>query len=314
MQIRSVAAFFVKISLKGFLFFQNNDKMACTFYSSTKGLGITMRYRRQLALLLLECILWISCTGCGRTAGEENATDSSLPQIIVGCDYYPPYNFKDENGNPEGIDIELATEAFQRMGYTPVFQYIDWEQKKELVENGTVDCIWSSFTMTGREDQYQWAGPYMVSRQVVAVNPGSEIRQLDDLTDKVVAVQSTTKPEQLLLEAAQNGLPQVREVYSLENRELLYTSLGKGYVDAIAAHEISIRQYMKDYDVEYRILPESLQDVGLGVAFSREDDRGLAEELTQVLEEMRADGTSAEILGKYLTDAESFLEVESLEK
>ena len=272
-----------------------------------------MRYKRQLAWLLTGCLLLMGLTGCGQNTDDPKA-EEDLPPIIVGGDDYPPFHYRDENGNAAGIDVELATEAFRRMGYQAVFQQIDWEQKKELLESGQIDCIWCSFTMTGREEEYQWAGPYMVSRQVVAVNPGSEIRQLDDLTDKVVAVQSTTKPEQLLLEAAQNGLPRVREVYSLENRELLYTSLGKGYVDAIAAHETSIRQYMKDYDVEYRILPESLRDVGLGVAFSLEDDRGLAEKLTQVLAEMRADGTSAEILGKYLTDAESFLEVESLEK
>ena len=274
-----------------------------------------MKYRRGLSLFLLGCMLVMSCAGCGKnTTDAEQSMEGDLPQIIVGGDNYPPFNYRDENGNAVGIDVDLATEAFRRMGYRAVFQQIDWERKTELLESGQIDCIWSSFTMTGREDEYHWAGPYMVSRQVVAVNTGSEIQTLDDLTDKVVAVQSTTKPEQLLVHAAENGLPRVRELYSLENRDLLYTSLGKGYVDAIAAHETSIRQYMQDYNVEYRILEESLSDVGLGVAFSREDDRGLAETLTQVLGEMREDGTSAEILGRYLSDAESFLEVESLEK
>ena len=38
------------------------------------------------------------------------------------------------------------------------------------------------------------------------------------------------------------GEPQkVKDVYSLENRKLLFTSLGKGYVDAIAAHETSVQ-------------------------------------------------------------------------
>ena len=274
-----------------------------------------MKYRRQLVLLLMGCMLMMGCIGCGRTTdGGNGSGDGSLPQIIVGCDYYPPFNYSDENGNPAGIDINLATEAFQRMGYEPVFEYIDWEKKKELVESGEIDCIWSSFTLTGREDQYRWAGPYMVSRHVVAVNESSDIYRLSDLRGKVVAVQSTTKPEQIFLEAADDRIPEVREIYSLENRELLYTSLGKGYVDAIAAHETSIRQYMKDYEVEYRILEESLMDVGLGVAFAREDDRGIAEELDRTMREMREDGTSAEIIGRYLSDAESFLEVESLEK
>ena len=67
-------------------------------------------------------------------------------------------------------------------------------------------------------------------------------------------MQSTTKPESIFLERTDSRIPLVREVYSLEDRGTALTPLGKGYVDAIAAHETAIRQYMKDYDVDYRIL------------------------------------------------------------
>ena len=76
------------------------------------------------------------------------------------------------------------------MGYKAQFVTIDWVDKKELVENGTVDCLWGSFSIDGREDEYRWAGPYMVSRQVVAVMPGSDIETLADLAGKTVAVQA----------------------------------------------------------------------------------------------------------------------------
>ena len=189
---------------------------------------------------------------------------------------------------------------------------IDWEEKKELVENGDIDCIWGCFSIDGREEEYNWTGPYMISRQVVAVNQSSDIYRLSDLEDKVIAVQSTTKPESIFLERKDDRIPAVRELYSLEDRELIYTSLGKGYVDAIAAHETAIRQYMKDYNAEYRILDESILTTGIGVAFARSDKRGLNEQLSAVFAEMRADGTAAEILSKYLSDPEKYLEVDSL--
>ena len=91
-----------------------------------------------------------------------------------------------------------------------------------------------------------------------------------------------------------------------------YTALGKGYVDAIAAHEVSILQYMQDYNTEYRILDEPLQVVRLGVAFGKNDVRGLETQLTATLDEMRADGTLAAIIGKYLANPEKFLEVDGL--
>ena len=80
------------------------------------------------------------------------------------------------------------------------------------------------------------------------------------------------------------------------HRELIYTFLGKGYVDAVAAHEESIVQYMKDYDASFRILEDPLMVVGIGVAFAKEDDRGICEQMDQTLEEMRQDGTSLKII------------------
>ena len=40
--------------------------------------------------------------------------------------------------------------------------------------------------MTDREDEYHWAGPYMRSHQVVAVNEDSDIQTLEDLEGKVM--------------------------------------------------------------------------------------------------------------------------------
>ena len=270
-----------------------------------------MRGNQRAAGVLAAAVLCGALCGCGGsdTAGSNAA---ALPEIIVGSDNYPPFNYTNENGEPAGIDVDLAKEAFGRLGYRVSFVGIDWEEKKELVENGDIDCIWGCFSIDGREQEYNWSEPYMISRQVVAVNQSSDIYRLSDLENKVIAVQSTTKPESIFLERKDANIPAVRELYSLEDRELIYTSLGKGYVDAIAAHETAIRQYMKDYNAEYRILDESILTTGIGVAFARNDRRGLNEQLSAVFADMRADGTAAEILSKYLFDPEKYLEVDSL--
>ena len=64
---------------------------------------------------------------------------------------------------------------------------INWEEKKELVESGEIDCIMGCFSMEGRLDDYRWAGPYIASRQVVAVNENSDIYKLSDLEGKNLA-------------------------------------------------------------------------------------------------------------------------------
>ena len=270
------------------------------------------RKSRKIMAIISGCILGavvISFCGCGGQADVAESGTGEMPEIVVGSDDYPPYNFEDANGKPTGIDVDLATESFARMGYRAVFKYINWEEKTELVDKGDIDCIWGSFTIDGRENDYNWAGPYMISRQVVAVNEDSDIYALSDLKDKKIAVQSTTKPEGIFTEHKDSRIPQVQEVFSLQNRELIYPFLSKGYVDAVAAHETAILQYMKDYGVKYRILDEPLLVVGLGVAFSKNDDRGLNEKLTETFNEMQEDGTMEEIVGRYLDNPEKYLEV-----
>lgn len=100
----------------------------------------------------------------------------------------------------------------------------------------------------------------------------------------------------------------------MENRELIYTSLSRGYVDAIAAHEISIRQYMSDFEAKYRILDEDILETGIGVAFAKNDKRGIEKELSKTLKAMAKDGSAKKILQKYVPDAEKYLEVNSLER
>ena len=248
-------------------------------------------------------------TACGGT----DAKNSDLPQILIGSDTYPPYIYLNNDGTPAGIDVEIATEAFRRMGYAARFEVIDWEQKTALVESGAIDCIWGCFSMQGRETLYRWAGPYMVSRQVVAVNADSSIQSLSDLAGKTVMVQSTSKPEGIFLSGSDPRIPQTVEVFSIEDRSVQYAMLACGYVDAIAAHETAILQYMKDSNAVFRILEEPLLVTGLGVAFAKNDSRGLDHQLNDTFAQMREDGTLERIVGKYLEHASQYLEVDTID-
>ena len=154
----------------------------------------------------------------------------------------------------------------------------------------------------------------MVSRQVVAVRRDSDIYAFSDLAGKRVAVQSTTKPEELFLSHADPRLPALREVFSLQNRELIYPFLSKGYADAIAAHETAILQYMSDYHLEYRMGFHTTSVAGVvgaaaaaGKLLHLPQD-GLERALSDIFEQMRADGTLEEIVGRYLDKPLRYME------
>ena len=274
-----------------------------------------MKHLISRRAFLNGCTLLAASTALGglTACGGTDAKNSNLPQILIGSDTYPPYIYLNNDGTPAGIDVEIATEAFRRMGYRAKFTTIDWEQKTKLVDNGEIDCIWDCFSMQGRETLYRWAGPYMVSRQVVAVNADSSIQSLSDLAGKTVMVQSTSKPEGIFLSGSDPRIPQTVEVFSIEDRSVQYAMLACGYVDAIAAHETAILQYMKDNNAVFRILEEPLLVTGLGVAFAKNDSRGLDHQLNDTFAQMREDGTLERIVGKYLEHASQYLEVDTID-
>ena len=89
----------------------------------------------------LVCTTMILTVGCAEQTVVKEQEAESLPVIVVGSDNYPPFNYLNADGDPTGIDVELAKEAFYRMGYEAEFKLINWEDKKELLESGEIDCI-----------------------------------------------------------------------------------------------------------------------------------------------------------------------------
>ena len=243
--------------------------------------------------------------GCG--GKKEKAVDSELPEIVIGMDYFEPYSYQTSDGEYKGIDVELAQEAFQRLGYQPKFENIVWEDKDELLADRTIDCLWSSYSMNGREDKYQWAGPYLYSRQMVAVRAESEIKKVQDLKGKRVAVQATTKAEDLFLHNIDSDLPQMEQVNCFSTTNELYAALRKSYVDAIAGHEAMLNSLVQDGEGSYRMLEESIYTSKLGIALKKGTHKELAEELTETLKEMQGEGITEKIVIKYGLDADKIL-------
>ena len=262
-------------------------------------------YRKRICIMAVLLAGSLMLGGCG--VKKEKAADNELSEIVIGMDYFEPYSYQVSNGEYKGIDVELAKEAFQRLGYQPKFENIVWEDKDELLADGTIDCLWSSYSMNGREDKYQWAGPYLYSRQMVAVRAESEIKKVQDLKGKRVAVQATTKAEDLFLHNIDSDLPQMEQVNCFSTTNELYAALRKSYVDAIAGHEAMLNSLVQDGEGSYRMLEESIYTSKLGIAFKKGTHKKLTEELTETLKEMQGEGITEKIVIKYGLDADKIL-------
>lgn len=108
----------------------------------------------KIKISFLLSAFCLSLLVCGCQAAPQESSDD-LPQITIGCDTYPPYIYLDNNGVLTGLDVDIATKAFQQLGYQAKFTMIDWEKKDTLLNSGKIDYIWSCFSIAGREDLYQ---------------------------------------------------------------------------------------------------------------------------------------------------------------
>ncbi len=259
--------------------------------------------RSRIAALLLAAAFAAGMM-CGCTALHINTDEEQSEKIIVGIDKYEPYTYLDADGSYAGVDIEIAKQVFHELGYEPEFKFITWSEKNENLADGTIDCIWSCYSMNGREEKYQWAGPYMYSRQVIAVDADSDIRTFSDLADKRVGVQSTTRAAGLFLHMTDSDLPKVKEVNCFASTEDMFAALRKGYVDAVSGHEALLNEFIENGKGKFRLLDESPHISQLGVAFEKGTHIELAQDITRVLTEMTKDGSIGSIAEKYGLDKE----------
>ena len=259
-------------------------------------------YKKQLIFYILVVAISLLC-GCS----SKQTVNTNLEKIVVGIDDFEPYTYLDVNGNYTGIDIEIATKVFHKLGYEPEFKKIKWSEKNNFLADGTIDCIWSCYSMNGRENDYQWAGPYLYSRQVIAVRSDSDIENFADLSGKSVGVQATTRAAELFLHKIDSELPEVKQVNCFTTTEDMFAAIRKGYVDAIAGHEALLNELIRNSDGKYRLLEESPNISKIGVAFQKGTHEKLTQKMDELIKKMSEDGSIKSIVEKYGLDGDKVI-------
>ncbi len=259
---------------------------------------------KRLVVLLCMVALSVFAFGCSAAPfGQDASASSNKPVLKIGMDIYEPYTYYDDNGQVTGIDYELAVEACNRLGYTPEFIGISWEKKNDLLASGEVDCLWSCYSMTGRESKYQWAGPYMKSYQVAVVRSNSGITALSQLEGKRVAVEVTTKSEEAWVRHAGDVVPQASNVLAFTTMDETTAALRLGSVDAVSGHVGPMSILAKNSGGLFTMLPEGFYNTEIGVAFDKDrGDSELVGKLNDALNDMISDGTVARVVESYGLD------------
>lgn len=261
--------------------------------------------KKVLACLCAMAMLVTMMTGCG--AAEEAAVTEvgERTTFTVGFDAeFPPYGYRDENGEYVGFDLDLAAEVCERQGWELVKQPINWDAKDMELSSGTIDCIWNGFTMNGREDDYTWSVPYVDNSQVFVVAETAGIATQADLAGKVVGVQKDSSALAALNAEEGTALrDSFGQLIEFADYNTAFMDLEAGAIDAVAM-DIGVANYqMESRGGGYIILEEYLATEQYGVGFLLGNEE-LKNAVEATLFEMKEDGTFDAIAEEWgLTDS-----------
>ena len=94
-----------------------------------------MKKRTVAVVMAAAMTIGMMVTGVSVQAGVEDKT------LIVGFDAeYPPFGYKDDNGDYVGFDLDLAQEVCDNLGWELVKKPINWDSKDMELNSGTIDC------------------------------------------------------------------------------------------------------------------------------------------------------------------------------
>jgi PAS domain S-box-containing protein len=108
----------------------------------------------------------------------------------VGGDYnFPPYEFKDKNGNPTGYNVDLVKAIAEAMDFNVEFRLGKWSKVKEWLENGQIDIIEGMAYSTERTKAYEFSLPHSETWRCFFIRKGSKYKTATDLLNASLVLQ-----------------------------------------------------------------------------------------------------------------------------
>lgn len=153
---------------------------------------------KKVLLLTITAILCVSCvlafTAC---------TPSDKILVVATNAEFAPFEYTDKDGSLIGIDIELAYEIGEILGYEVKINDMPFTSVLTSLETKTADIAMAGLTISAsRLEKVDFCTPYFTANQVVIAKTGSEIANAESeeqllslLENKNIGVQAGTVAE-----------------------------------------------------------------------------------------------------------------------
>ncbi len=232
-------------------------------------------------------------------------THAASPLRIGTEPEYPPFEFVDENGELDGVSIQMAEALAASLGRPLEIETIKFDALILALKSGKIDCIISSMTANDeRRKSISFSDPYVTTGLAMLVGKDSTIQSLEDLKKpgtRIVAKLGTTGElfaRKALPEATITALPQ-DPACALE--------VAQGKADAWIYDQLSIFHHHKQHPKTTKALLSPLKAEQWAIGL-RKGDEELRTQVNAFLQEFRAEGGFSKLGERYLSEEKQLME------
>lgn len=265
-----------------------------------------MRYAVLTALLLALSL--VSAGAADDPTPFDVYKQSTLNQVvqrnklIVGMEVeFWPFEFADEDGNPTGFDVEIATLAAEELGVKLEIKDMEWTGLIPALQSNKVDMIISGMTGTlERAKSITFSDPYFTTGLCALVSEKKspnvdKVEQLD-AKGKVLAVKTGTTADLV----ATKKFPKA-EIRRFKDETACVREVVTGRADAFFYDQISINKHHKQHPKATKALLKPFTFEPYSIAI-RKGDFDFWNWLNRFLMTIKADGRYDELYDKYFSD------------
>ncbi len=259
------------------------------------------RFMKRLPFLTL--FLALGLTGCGLEAGARRGAGDPL---VVGMDMtYPPFEFKNEKGAPDGVDVRMAEELAKKLGRPLRLESYAFDGLIPALQSGKIDLIISGMTANAeRARSIDFSQPYAFTGLAMLVARTSPIQGVEDL--KKPGMRVTAKLGTTGETWARKNLPEA-VVSALDGESTCALEVAQGRADAFLYDQLSIFKYCEANAATTRAILKPFVEESWAIGIKKGNDE-LRTAVNAFLDEFRAGGGFSRLGEQYLSAEKKMLE------
>ena len=246
---------------------------------------------KKIIALAIAAMLVLS----GFAALAENGTLTMCTNVA-----FPPYEFYGDDGQPTGIDVEIAKAIAAKLGYELEVVDIEFAQCIPGVQSGKYDFSAAGMTVTEeRKQMVQFTDTYATGIQSVIVPETCEFESLDDFVEengsvKVGVQMATTGDLYTTWDYEDEGKGTV-DRYA--NGAAAVQALLAGKVDCVVIDNEPAKNFVAQNE-GLKILDTAYAEEEYAMAFAKESP--IYADFNAALAELIADGTVQGIIDTFI--------------